>query len=103
VRCALTAVVERFAATPDLQNDAGILNPGFCGHQPEFPEYYLQDSAAYYFSACFQILALSPGSAFWSRPSTPWTSLKLWSGGTAPADHALGHFLKGKVHPSRID
>ncbi len=103
VRCALTAVMERFVSAPELQNESGFLNPGFWGHQPDFPEYYLQDSAAYFISTTFQTLALSPESDFWASPSEAWTSLKLWSGGTASADHALGHHLRQRVHPSRID
>lgn len=103
VRCALTAAMERFTSWPDLQNEAGLLNPGFCGHQPEFTEFYLQDSGSYGFLFPFRILALSPTSHFWAGPSEPWTTLKLWSGGTAPTDHALGQHFKSPVHPSRLE
>lgn len=103
VRCALTAVMERFANEPGLLNEASLLNPGFCGHQPDFPEYYQQDSSAYFFLMPFQILGLAPESEFWAGASEPWTNLKLWSGGTVPTDHALGHHLTKRVHPSRLN
>jgi hypothetical protein len=34
-------------------------------------------------------LGLSPADAFWKDPSERWTSQRIWSGESLPADHAL--------------
>lgn len=94
VRCALTAVIERFVNHPELQRADGLLNAGFIGNQPSQTEYYLQDSAAYLMLYPFSVLALAPKDPFWADESTAWTSLQLWSGGSVPVDHALGHHLR---------
>lgn len=101
VRCAMTAVLERFAAADEMVSDDGILLPGFIGHDPKVVEFYLQDSASYLMLLPFQPLALPPEDPFWAAESTPWTALRLWTGGSVPVDHALEHHLQAPIHPDQ--
>lgn len=89
VRGALSAVIRRTMNAPGTFDQDGWLQIGLAGHQPSLGERYINTGSLYLCSTIFLPLGL-PGSApFWADPDQPWTSVKLWSGKDAPADHAL--------------
>jgi hypothetical protein len=89
VRCALTAVMNRQMNAPGTFDEAGWLRIGFAGRQPDIGENYISTGSLYLCCAGFLPLGLPAEDEFWSGPATPWTSKLIWSGGNAPADHAL--------------
>lgn len=89
VRGALTAVIRRTLDAPGTFDDHGWLRIGLGGHQPSLSERYINTGSLYLCSTIFLPLGLPTAAAFWSQPDQPWTSVKLWSGHDAPADHAL--------------
>jgi hypothetical protein len=63
----------------------GWLVLGFNGHQPQIADYYSSTGSLYMATLGFLPLGLPANNAFWSRPATPWTSVKAWKG--MPFDH----------------
>jgi hypothetical protein len=89
VRCALTAVIRRMNEAPGTFDDKGWLQIGFCGHQPALAEVYISTGSLYLCSVGLLPLGLPPGDAFWNEPPARWTSQRVWSGESLPADHAI--------------
>jgi hypothetical protein len=89
VRSALSAVMRRMMAAPGTFDDNGWLRIGFCGHQPALGESYISTGSLYLCAAGLLPLGLPATDAFWQMPPAPWTSRRLWSGESLPADHAL--------------
>ena len=89
VRCAMTAVISKMIEAPGTFNDDGWLRIGFCGHQPSLAEAYISTGSLYMCTAGLLPLGLAPADEFWTAPAARWTSQRLWSGESLPADHAL--------------
>ncbi len=89
VRCAMTAVIRRMIEAPGTFDENGWLRIGFCGHQPSLAEGYISTGSLYLASAGLLPLGLPATDAFWSDPPARWTSQRLWSGESLPADHAM--------------
>ncbi len=89
VRSALTAVMRRMLDAPNVFDEKGWLRIGFYGHQPSIAEPYISTGSSYLCSAAFLPLGLPATDPFWSGPSRPWTSKKIWSGEQIGLDHAL--------------
>ncbi|EHQ25912.1 DUF2264 domain-containing protein [Mucilaginibacter paludis] len=89
VRCALTAVIKKTLESPSTFNSAGWLNIGLYGKQPGLADFYITTGSLYICSEIFLPLGLPATDEFWSTPALPWTSVKVWSGKDATADHAL--------------
>lgn len=89
VRCGLTAVIRRVMASPDMFDEAGFLQPGVYGFQPELAEGYINIGSLYLCSAVFLPLGLTPDDPFWADPDADWTGKRVWQGGHIPIDHAL--------------
>jgi hypothetical protein len=89
VRSAMTSVIRKSAEAPGTFDDRGWLRIGFCGHQPTLAETYISTGSLYLCTAAFLPLGLPPSDEFWSAPSAPWTSQRIWSGQSIPADHAI--------------
>lgn len=89
VRSALSAVMERTFNAPDTFDSNGWLRPGLAGHQPSLAESYICTGSLYLCAAGFLPLGLPPDAPFWSDPSEPWTSQKVWSGTDIEADSSL--------------
>lgn len=90
VRSALTAVIKKVFEAPNTFTKDGWLNLGLYGYQPDLADSYINTGSEYLCTAVFLPLGLSETDEFWSSPSMPWTSVKVWSGqNTVPADHAL--------------
>ena len=91
VRCALSAVIRRQFSAPGTFDSKGYLTIGFAGHQRRMGEYYINNGSAYLCSFGFVALGLPPTDDFWSKPFTPWSNLKAWSGIDIGLDHALSN------------
>jgi hypothetical protein len=90
VRSALTAVVKKLFDAPNTFTKNGWLNIGLYGYQPGLADFYINTGSLYLCTEIFLPLGLPETDEFWSSPSMPWTSVKIWSGqNTVPADHAL--------------
>jgi hypothetical protein len=89
VRCALAAVIQRMMEAPGTFDENGWLRIGFCGHQPALAEKYISTGSLYLCATVLLPLGLPPADPFWSEAPARWTSQKLWSGESLPADHAL--------------
>lgn len=89
VRSALTAVIKKTLASPASFDANGWLNIGLSGHQPELADVYITTGSLYLCSEIFLPLGLPATDPFWSRPETPWTSVKAWGGQDLAPDHAL--------------
>lgn len=89
VRCALTAVISRMAEAPGTFDGKGWLTIGFVGHQPTLAETYISTGSLYLCTAALLPLGLPPSDRFWSGEPARWTSQRLWSGESLPADHAM--------------
>ena len=87
-RCALAAVIRRTMDAPDTFDANGWLRAGLSGHQPKLAESYISTGSLYLCTFAFLPLGLPVGHAFWSSPSTDWTSRKAWSGQDLSADQA---------------
>ena len=90
VRSALTAVIRKVFDAPSAFTKDGWLNIGLFGYQPDLADSYINTGSLYLCTEIFLPLGLPETDEFWSSPSMPWTSVKVWSGqNTVPADHAL--------------
>lgn len=89
VRCAMTAVIRKMIEAPGTFDENGWLRIGFCGHQPSLAESYISTGSLYLCAAAFLPLGLPASDEFWNGPAMPWTSQRLWSGGSLPPDHAI--------------
>lgn len=89
VRGALTAVMRRTLDAPNSFNEKGWLKIGLAGHQPGLGEGYINTGSLYLCSTLFLPLGLPTEAPFWSQADEPWTSVKLWRGDDAEADHAF--------------
>jgi hypothetical protein len=89
VRSALLAVIRKTLDAPANFNAEGWLNIGLNGHQPGLAEVYITAGSLYLCSTIFLPLGLPDTDEFWTAPPEPWTSVKVWNGQNAPADHAL--------------
>jgi hypothetical protein len=89
VRCALTAVIRRMIDAAGTFDQDGWLRVGFCGNQLALGERYISTGSLYLCSAGLLPLGLPPSEKFWSDPPARWSSQRLWSGESLPADHAL--------------
>jgi len=89
LRSALTAVIRRMIEAPGTFDAQGWLTIGFCGHQLEIGERYISTGSLYLCSTVLLPLGLPPSDPFWSDPAKQWTSQRIWSGQSIPADHAI--------------
>jgi hypothetical protein len=89
VRSALTSVIRKIVEAPGTFDDRGWLTIGFYGHQPSLAERYISTGSLYLCAVVLLPLGLPPEDSFWSSPSRPWTSQRIWSGASVSADHAL--------------
>jgi hypothetical protein len=89
VRCALTAVIRRMIEMPKTFDENGWLHVGFCGNQVTLGEHYISTGSQYLCTVGLLPLGLSPLDSFWNDPPARWTSERLWSGESLPADSAL--------------
>lgn len=89
VRGAITAVIQKTLAPAKTFNEQGWLNIGLAGQQSGLADFYITTGSLYISSLAFLPLGLPESDEFWSSASAPWTSLKVWNGQDAPADHAL--------------
>lgn len=89
VRCGLTAVIKKTLEAPTTFTRDGWLNIGLYGSQPGLADFYITTGSLYICSEVFLPLGLPATDPFWSAPPQPWTSVKIWSGEDANADHAL--------------
>ncbi|MCL2195856.1 MAG: DUF2264 domain-containing protein [Oscillospiraceae bacterium] len=90
VRCALSAVLQRFMARDDALFDAeGWLKLGMLGDQPGLGESYITTGSLYLCTAVFLPLALPETHCFWAGAPQAWTAKKIWAGEDLPADGAL--------------
>lgn len=90
VRCALSAVLQRFFANESAMFDAdGWLKIGMIGEQPGLGESYINTGSLYLCTAVFLPLGLPETNPFWSDAPQAWTAQKIWAGENLPADHAL--------------
>jgi hypothetical protein len=97
VRCALTAVIRRMVEAPGTFDENGWLRIGFCGHQPSLAEPYISTGSLYLCSTGLLPLGLPPADPFWAGKPARWTSQRLWSGDSMPADHAATDPAKTNV------
>ena len=88
VRCAMTAMIRKIQSRPNMDSK-GWLVLGFCGHQPDLAERYINTGSLYLCTAAFAALGLPPSDPFWTNTPEPWTSVKAYQGANMPADHAL--------------
>jgi len=89
VRCGLTAVIQKTLGAPNTFSHDGWLNIGLYGSQPGLADFYITTGSLYICTEVFLPLGLPATDPFWSTPPQPWTSVKIWNGGDANADHAL--------------
>ena len=89
IRSALTAVIKKTMESPVTFTKEGWLNIGLYGHQPNLADFYINTGSLYLCNTIFLPLGLPADDPFWLAPAQPWTSVKVWSGGDLPADHAL--------------
>jgi hypothetical protein len=89
VRGALTAVIKKTLESPATFTKDGWLNIGLYGSQPGLGEFYITTGSLYLCTNIFLPLGLADTDEFWASPAEPWTSVRIWSGQDAAADHAL--------------
>lgn len=89
VRGALAAVITKTLESPATFTKEGYLNIGLYGSQPDLADFYINTGSLYLCMNIFLPLGLPATDEFWTAPSKPWTSKKVWSGHDLPADHAL--------------
>jgi len=89
VRAALTAIIKKTLKAPGTYNNEGWLRIGLYGTQPGLADFYITTGSLYLASVIFLPLGLPDTDEFWSAPAEPWTSVKVWSGQNAAADHAI--------------
>ncbi len=88
VRCALTAVMERFMQSP-IFDEHGFLLHGLYAEQPSLAEDYICTGSLYLCSAVFLPLGLPENDPFWSDPDEAWTSLRIVRGEDVLRDHCI--------------
>jgi hypothetical protein len=88
VRGALTAVIGRTLMAQGTFDEKGWLRIGLAGHQPALGEVYISTGSLYLCTAAFLPLGLAATHRFWSGKTTAWSSVKVWGGQDAKADHA---------------
>ncbi|MDR2129640.1 MAG: DUF2264 domain-containing protein [Odoribacteraceae bacterium] len=88
VRSALTRVMRRMFSVEGNFNEAGFLQLGFAGHQPELSDYYTNNGSLYITSEVFLPLGLPANHPFWTEPAQESTQQKAWNGKPFPKDHA---------------
>lgn len=88
VRSAMTAVLQKYFAYPDMFTEDGWLQIGLYGHQPMLAEPYISTGSLYLFAVGFLPLGLPPDDVFWSAPKKDWTQRLLQSGQDLMPDHA---------------
>jgi len=88
VRCALTAVINKFTESNELFDNEGWLKIGMYGHQPALAEGYISTGSLYLCSAILLPLGLPESDPFWSGPDEDWTAKKIAAGLDLPADHS---------------
>lgn len=89
VRCGLTAVLQKTLQSPATFTKDGWLVIGLYGDQPGLADTYITTGSLYICSEIFLPLGLPETDEFWSAPSQPWTSVKIWKGEDVSADHGL--------------
>jgi len=89
VRGALSAVLHRTLDPAETFDKNGWLRIGLAGHQPSLGEAYISTGSLYLCATVFLPLGLPHHDRFWSAPSAPWSSQRLWQGNNLSADHAL--------------
>jgi hypothetical protein len=89
VRSALTAVIRKTSEAPSTFSKDGWLNIGLYGEQPDIADSYINTGSLYLCSTILLPLGLPETDPFWSSPQEPWTAVKVWSGQSIPADHAV--------------
>jgi hypothetical protein len=90
VRSALTAVIQKTLGAAGTFTPQGWLTIGVHGRQEQLADSYITGGSLYLCSEVFLPLGLPPADPFWSSPSAPWTSVKIWGGADGgKADHAL--------------
>ncbi len=89
VRGALTTVIKKMINMPNTFDNDGWLNIGFCGHQQDIAESYINTGSLYLCSTVFLPLGLSAENEFWIGEDKEWTSKRIWSAENYFADHAL--------------
>ena len=89
VREALDAVMNKTLKAQGTFDKNDWLVIGLAGKQPKQANSYITQGSLYLCTEIFLPLGLSPGSAFWSEPSKPWTEKAIWNGENYEDDHAL--------------
>jgi hypothetical protein len=89
VREALWAMIQKTLADPQTFTADGWLNIGLHGSQPGLADVYITTGSLYMCADAFLPLGLPESDEFWLAPNEPWTSVKIWNGQDAAADHAL--------------
>ncbi len=89
VRGGITAAMKRMFSVPGNFNDAGYLQLGFAGHQPDISDYYTNNGSLYLTSLVFLPLGLPANHPFWTDAPKDWTSKRAWSGQEFPKDHSF--------------
>ncbi|MGN0314515.1 MAG: DUF2264 domain-containing protein [Fusicatenibacter sp.] len=89
VRCALTEVLCRTMAFPEMFDKNGWLQPGIAGYQPELAEGYINVGSLYLCTAFFLPLGLPKEDPFWNDPDEEWSARKVWNGKKIAIDHAV--------------
>jgi len=82
-RTCLSRVIHRTLFHPDTFDEAGWLQLGLCGHQPELAEGYISTGSLYLATTAFLPLGLPASAPFWSDPdeTMPWE--ECWPHGSA--------------------
>lgn len=88
-RAAMTTCMKRMFANEGNFNEAGYLQLGFAGHQPEMADVYTNSGSEYLTSLVFLPLGLPANHPFWTDAPQDWTSKKAWNGQSIPRDHAI--------------
>jgi hypothetical protein len=89
VRGALTAVIKKTTEPASTFTKDGWLNIGLYGEQQDIADFYINTGSLYLCSTILLPLGLPETDEFWSSSREPWTAVKVWTGQSVPADHAL--------------
>src|SRR5262249_17359395 len=88
-RGAMTAVIRKLTEAPGTFDKDGWLQIGCGGHKRTLAETYISTGSLYLCSAGLLPLGLPASDPFWADAARPWTSQRIWSGQSVPADHAI--------------
>ncbi len=88
VRAGLTAVLKNMFSVEGNFNEAGFLQLGFAGHQPEIADVYTNNGSLYLTTTGLLHLGLPANHSFWTSEAQDWTSKKAWSGQSFSRDGA---------------